>query len=59
MKAAVVQLSDFVVLNIISADANVDPPYPGCELIDITNGPECNLGWIYNPTANTFFDPVA
>jgi len=56
MVAAVVQLSNLIVLNIIMADANVDPPPNGCELIDITNGPQCGIGWFYNPANGTFFD---
>jgi len=58
MIAAVVQLSDLVVINIIMADAHVDPAPDGCELIDITNGPECDLGWVYSPTTGTFFNPA-
>jgi hypothetical protein len=57
MIAAVVQLIDFVVLNIIVADANVDLPPDGCELIDITNGPACNIGWVYDPANGTFSNP--
>jgi len=54
MIAAVVQLSNLVALNIIMADASVDPAPIGCELIDITNGPACNIGWVYNPANGTF-----
>lgn len=54
MIAAVVQLSNLVVLNIIMADAGVDPAPIGCELIDITNGPACNIGWVYDPANGTF-----
>ena len=59
MIAAVVQLSDLVVINIIMADANVDPAPDGCELIDITNGPACAIGWVYDPATGTFSDPGA
>ena len=59
MKAAVVDLQTMIVLNIIMADANVDPAPDGCELVDITNGPDCNIGWVYDPTTGTFAPPVA
>jgi len=59
MIAAVVQLSDLVVINIIMADAHVDPAPDGCELIDITNGPTCALGWVYDPATGMFSDPSA
>jgi len=59
MIAAVVQLLGLIVINIIMADANVDPPLDGCELIDITNGPQCGIGWIYDPATGTFSDPSA
>lgn len=59
MKAAVVQLSDLVVIGIIMADAHTDPAPEGCELIDITNGPDCVLGWVYDPATGTFSDPGA
>lgn len=59
MIAAVVQLFGLVVINIIMADANVDPAPDGCELIDITSGPACNIGWVYDPATGTFSDPGA
>ena len=57
MICAVVQLVDLVVLNVIMADAGSDPAPVGCELIDITNGPQCGIGWIYDPATGTFSDP--
>lgn len=54
MKAAVVDLQTMIVLNIIMADASVDPAPDGCELIDVTNGPECNIGWVYDSASGTF-----
>ena len=59
MIAAVVQLLGLIVINIIMADANVDTPPDGCELIDITNGPQCGIGWVYDPATGTFSNPGA
>ena len=59
MIAAVVQLSDLVVINIIMADAHTDPAPEGCELVDITSGPTCAIGWVYDPATGTFSDPSA
>ena len=57
MKAAVVELSTNIVLNVIVANANVDLAPDGCVLIDITNGPDCSTGWIYDPVTQTFGNP--
>lgn len=55
-KCAVVQESDDVVINIIIADPDVDPPPLGCILIDVANTP-CDIGWIYDPATGTFSPP--
>jgi len=55
--AAVVDLTSFVVVNVIVADAQTDPAPSGCELIDITNNANCGIGWTYNPTSQTFSPP--
>lgn len=46
---AVVQLLDFVVVNIIVADPT-DPAPNECELIEIQPGISCDIGWIWNGT---------
>lgn len=58
MIAAVVNLAALRVVNIILADAGVDLAPDGCELVDITNGPSCNIGWLYVPSLAAFFNPV-
>jgi len=58
MTAAVVDLQTLIVLNLIVADAATDPPPDGCELIDVTNGPPCSIGWKYDPATGLFAPPV-
>ena len=57
MLAAVVNATSLLVVNIIVADAGADPAPDGCELIDITNGPACAIGWLY--AAGAFINPIA
>lgn len=56
MRAAVVDLSTYIVVNIIIADASKDPPPDGCMLIDVTDV-YCSIGWIYDPQTGTFSPP--
>lgn len=56
-RCAVVQTSDNIVVNIIIADASVDPPPGGCFLVDIDNYPYCQIGWIYDPVMIDFRPP--
>jgi len=58
MTAAVVDLQTLIVINLIVADAATDPPPDGCELIDVTNGPPCSIGWTYDPATGLFAPPV-
>lgn len=57
MLAAVVNTASLLVVNIIVADAGVDPAPDGCELTDITNGPACAIGWLY--VDGVFVNPIA
>jgi hypothetical protein len=59
MIAAVVDLTTLIVINIIVADAFTDRAPDGCELVDITAGPSCAIGWIYDPATGAFSDPAA
>lgn len=56
MKAAVVEIATNIVVNIIVADPNVDPPPEGCILVDCTDTP-CDIGWVYDPQTGTFSPP--
>lgn len=56
MKAAVVDQTTNIVVNIIVADASVDPAPDGCFLVNVDNTP-CDIGWIYDPASNTFINP--
>lgn len=56
MRAAVVDLATNIVVNIIIADASVDPAPDGCMLIDADNF-FCDIGWIYDPVVNDFVAP--
>jgi hypothetical protein len=57
MNSAVVSQDTLIVMNIIVADPAIDPPPEGCVLIGLVEGEPCNIGWIYNPSTNTFSDP--
>lgn len=56
MQCAVVQNSDNVVINIIVAEPTIEPPV-GCFLVALQEGQSCSIGWVYDPTTNTFIDP--
>lgn len=56
MRAAVVSLTDYIVVNIIVADASKDPAPDGCILVDVTDI-QCDIGWIYDPDTGTFTNP--
>jgi hypothetical protein len=56
MNSAVVDEGTLIVVNIIVADPTVDPSPPGCLLIGLNDGEPCNIGWIYDPSTNTFSD---
>lgn len=58
MRAAVVYLSTYIVINIIMANAEQDLPPDGCMLVDIGNK-SCDIGWVYNPDTGEFTAPVA
>jgi hypothetical protein len=58
MRAAVVDLLTYIVINTIVADASVDPAPEGTMLVDVTNV-DCDIGWIYDPATGTFSDPNA
>lgn len=56
MRAAVVDLLNNIVINIIVANPAVDPAPEGTLLVDVTNVP-CDIGWVYDPATGTFTDP--
>lgn len=56
-RCAVVQTSDNLVVNLIIADAQVDPPPSGCFLVDIDNFPYAQIGWTYDPVMIDFLPP--
>ena len=58
MRAAVVDLQTYMVINIIVANASVDAPPDGCMLVQLAADTECNIGWLYSPGNNTFTPPV-
>lgn len=55
-RCAVVQTSDNVVVNVIVAD-KTDPAPEGCVLIELTEDEFVDIGWIYDPSTNTFSPP--
>lgn len=57
MNSAVVDELTLIVVNIIVADPAIDPPPDGCILVGLVEGEPCNIGWIYDPATNTFYDP--
>lgn len=57
MRAAVVDLSTNVVINIIVADADKDLAPDGCILVNVADI-LCDMGWIYNADTGVFA-PVA
>jgi len=58
MRAAVVDILTNIVINIIVANASVDPAPDGTLLIDVTDI-TCDIGWVYDPATGTFADPNA
>jgi len=56
MRAAVVDILTNIVINIIVANAGVDPAPEGTLLVDVTDIP-CDIGWVYDPATGTFSDP--
>jgi len=46
-RCAVVQSADNVVVNIIVALPS-DPVPDGCFLVEVMNGQDCNMGWVYD-----------
>lgn len=56
MRAAVVDLLTNIVINIIVANAAVDPAPEGTLLVDVTDV-QCDIGWVYDPNTGTFSDP--
>lgn len=44
---AVVRLSDSIVINKVIAQPD-DPPYDGCEFVEIADGQECDIGWYWD-----------
>jgi len=46
-RCAVVQSNDGLVVNIIIAIPSDTPP-EGCELIEIMNGQDCDIGWYWD-----------
>lgn len=56
-RCAVVQQSDNMVINIIIADASVDPAQDGCFLVDADNFPYVDVGWFYDPVMIDFYPP--
>jgi hypothetical protein len=53
-RSAVVRLEDNVVVNIIVATPN-EPAQIGCQLIDVSDGRFCDIGWVWNGTE--FYNP--
>lgn len=56
-RCAVVKTSDYVVVNLIVADAGTDVPPDGCILVDIDYFPQVDFGWIYDPVMIDFRPP--
>lgn len=56
MRAAVVDLANGTVVNIIVADAAADVAPDGCRLVDVSAMP-CDIGWIYDASGSSFSDP--
>lgn len=55
-RCAVCQLSDGQVINTIVALPS-DPPQDGCQLVEIMNGQQCNIGWTWD--GSQFIPPPA
>lgn len=56
MKAAVVNKETLTIENIIVADAENDRAPDGFILVNV-NRIECDIGWVYIPDQNKFYDP--
>ena len=48
-----------IVDNIVVANSLDDWGQPGTFAIDVTDGPPCAPGWIYDPATGLFTDPSA
>lgn len=53
MRAAVVDLATYTVINIIVANAAIDAAPNGTMLVDVSAIP-CDIGWIYDEATGTF-----
>ena len=56
MRAAVVDSTTNIVVNVVVADASGDVAPDGCFLVDVVNF-VCAIGWVYDPVVNDFSDP--
>lgn len=56
MRAAVVDRSTNIVVNVIMADASTDLPPDGCVLVDVDHL-ACEIGWVYDPVLIDFRNP--
>jgi len=57
MNCAVVDNNTMIVINVIVADPAIDPPPDGCILVGLIEGEFCDIGWVYDPSTNTFSNP--
>jgi hypothetical protein len=56
MVAAVVDATSLLVVNLIMANAQEDPPYQGTFLVDVAEQ-NCGIGWAYDPILRVFVEP--
>ena len=57
MRCAVVEISTYLVQNVVIADPS-DPAPEGCWLIGISDDDACASGYTYNPATGTFSPPA-
>lgn len=57
MRSAVIDSITNVVVNIIIADPAKDPAPDGCYLVLIPDDVPVDMGWMYDPTLQYFYQP--
>jgi len=57
LRVAIVDDVTNIVDNIVVANSLDDCGQPGTFAIDVTDGPPCGPGWVYDPATGLFTDP--
>lgn len=54
MRSALVNQNNNIVDNIIVADPVIPSPFEGYIMIGLADDTLCDIGWVYDPSTNTF-----